>query len=397
MTKTKLETLHANVITEAKEILKIIKITMMMRKDTTFYTSILFSLKQFINFECDTAATDGKRLYINPLFFNDIDTEERIGLLAHEVMHVGFDHMHRCGNRNPKIWNFAADYVINNLLIKAGYSLPAGGLYDKKYDGKTVEEVYDIIYKKGKEALQKLIASTSGTWNGNDIQYPQDAKKGKEVKEEEVTRIIMQAQEAARSAGNPPGSYPGEVDIELKKIINPPLPWNVILQNFMTEYSKDDYSFRRPNRRFLPDHYLPTAHSEAIANIAFAVDGSSSVTDEQFLIFIQKIDEVMRIMSPKKVSVICFNTKLTGPAQELSGDENPFRKLKFKARGGTAINPVHEWVAEHKPTMMIIFTDGQFRQTPPIDKSVPLFWIINDNKKWESKVGGRVVHFETRK
>lgn len=373
---------------DAAEALKIAKITMMMQKDTAFYTALLFSLKQQMTEEIRTAATDGKNLLIHPEFFWKLSLNERVGLLAHEVLHVALDHMHRCEHRDPQLWNVAADYVINYALTKAGYKLPEGGLYDAQYANMTTEQVYALLDKKSEEEKKRDISKC-----GADIQYPSQAKDpSMAVTQDEVTEIILRASTQAKAMGQPPGSIPVEVGINLQRTLNPPLPWNTILSNYLTEFSKDDYTFKRPNKRYLPSFYLPSARSEAICNLAICVDTSSSVNDTQFNDFITKIYEMQKMMQPKKISVMAFNTKFVSE-QEVKEGEDPFKKLKFTGRGGTRIEPAHEWIAKVKPTVALIFTDGEFRQTEPINRSIPIIWLIYDNPGWEGKCG-RTIHYE---
>ena len=373
---------------DAVNALKIAKITMMMQRDTTFYTAILFSLKQKITDEIPTAATDGKNLLLNPTFFSDLSINERITLLAHEVLHVALDHMHRRDDRDPKLWNMAADYVINYCLVKADYTLPKGGLYDAKYANMTTEQVYALLDKKSEQEKQSLVAQAP-----EDIQYPEDAKDpGSAVTQDEVTDIVLTATTQAKAMGQDPGSIPSEIDINLQRTLNPPLPWNIILQNYLTEFKKDDYTFKRPNRRFMPDYYLPTAHSEAICNLAFCVDCSSSVSDEEFNDYITKIYEIKKMLKPTKITIMSFNTKFMNE-QELQENEDPFQKLKFNGRGGTRIEPAHEWIAKNKPTVAIIFTDGLFGQTKPHDPRIPIVWTIYDNPQWKCEYNNRVIHY----
>lgn len=383
------------VYNDAANALKIAKITMMMGKNTTFYTTILFSLKQTITEELPTAATDGCNLLINPQFFYDLSPNKRLTLLAHEVLHVALDHMHRVGKRDHQLWNIAGDYVINGHLAKAGYELPDGGLLDRKYDGMTTEQVYDLLDKKSEQEKQSIITKM-GSGIGADIQYPDQAEPGKAVTKDEVTEIILRASTQAQAMGQDPGSLPGEIAIQLQRTLNPPLPWYTILQNYLTEFNKDDYSFRRPNRRFLPHYYLPTAHSKAICNIAAFVDSSSSVSDSDFDDFITKVAEVQKVLQPKKITVVAFDTRIKS-VQELTENDDPFRKLKFAGRGGTQIAPVHKWIAEHKPTVTLIFTDGEFQQHAPIDPRCPIVWLIYDDPQWKSRHGGRVIHYEPKK
>lgn len=380
-----------DIFKEAEQALKVAKITLMMQKNTVCYTTVLFSLHQKFTEDIPTAATDGKKLLINPQFFVKLTPSERITLLAHEVLHVLLDHMHRKGNRDHQLFNAAGDYVNNGALSNAQYTPLQNWLYDAAYNGMTTEQVYDILNKKTDSQKQDILDKCgAGSVNGNDVTYPDKADPTDVVTQDEVTSIILRAITQAKAMGQPPGTMPAEVDIQLQKTLNPPLPWYIILQNYLTSFAKDDFTFRKPNRRFLPD-YLPTAHSEAVCNLAISVDISSSVSDHEFNVFIGKIDEIIKTMKPKTTTVISFNTKITG-IQILNEEDDPLRKLKFKGRGGTAIHEVLDWAAENKPTVMIVFTDGDFVQQEPKDKNVPIIWLIHNAPKWKYP-WGRTIHY----
>ena len=38
-----------------------------------------------VDHRCQTASTDGKRIFFNPHFLNDLTTDERMTILAHEI------------------------------------------------------------------------------------------------------------------------------------------------------------------------------------------------------------------------------------------------------------------------------------------------------------------------
>lgn len=380
---------------EAEKALKIAKITMMMQKDTVCYTTVIFSLKQSFTEDVPTAATDGKRLKINPVFFTNLTPNQRITLLAHEALHVLLDHMHRKGNRDHQLWNIAGDYVINGSLVNAKYAFIDGCLHDRQYDGKMTEQVYDLLNKKSDKQKQDLIAKCNANGlNGNDVVYPDQVDQNDAVSQEEVTSVILRAVTQANLMGQSAGSMPSEIAVELQKTLNPPLPWYVILHNYLTNFAKDDFSFRRPNKRFMPQHYLPTAYSEAVCDIAIAVDISSSVTDAEFNVFIQKIAEIKSTMNPDKMTIISFNTRITG-VQKLTADDNPLAKLKFKGRGGTNVADVLHWAAENKPTVLLVFTDGEFNQMQPVDKRVPIIWLIHNSPTWKG-ITGRTIHYNIK-
>ena len=67
---------------------------------------------------CPTAATDGRHLYYSVPFFAKMDNKEIEFVIAHEILHCVFDHMTRREDRDPQIHNIAADYIVNNTLVR---------------------------------------------------------------------------------------------------------------------------------------------------------------------------------------------------------------------------------------------------------------------------------------
>ena len=67
---------------------------------------------------CQTMATDGYHIFFNSNWVSNLSQSELRGVLAHEVLHVIFQHSSRRLNRDPIVWNIAADHAINLLLIE---------------------------------------------------------------------------------------------------------------------------------------------------------------------------------------------------------------------------------------------------------------------------------------
>ena len=61
----------------------------------------------------ETAATDGRHFYYNSKFIMLLKPKEVEFLVAHEVLHVVYDHMARRGTRDPQLFNIANDYAVN--------------------------------------------------------------------------------------------------------------------------------------------------------------------------------------------------------------------------------------------------------------------------------------------
>ena len=119
----------------AVEALSKARIKLMRKPDCAFFSTLILQSPVYwvTKDEVDTAATDGKNIFINPEFFLGLDPEERIFIMLHEIMHNVYQHSIRCGFRKHETWNKAGDYVINDELIQRNFKMPKGGLHDVGY------------------------------------------------------------------------------------------------------------------------------------------------------------------------------------------------------------------------------------------------------------------------
>lgn len=110
-----------------------------------FFAYLLATLRLVVDATCGTAYTDGKVIGFNPMTVLRWAIDHRLAVLCHEVLHVALGHCWRRGDRDRDRWNRACDYVVNALLISAGFRLPKGALYAPRFDGKGAEVVYRIL------------------------------------------------------------------------------------------------------------------------------------------------------------------------------------------------------------------------------------------------------------
>ena len=355
------------------------KIQLMLHPDSTFFTTVLFSLVHIWDNSLATAATNGKYIKFNTDFFMSLDAEERLFLLLHETLHVVLSHMSRLGDRDPRKWNIAADYVINALLISLGYKMPKIGLYDEQYKGLSTEEVYKLLPEEDPNDP----GSSACPWP--DLESPP------EDFEEAIKDILIRAAIQSKMAEDRPGTIPGEVQIFLDNLLTPKLPWHRILKRDLKTFAKNDYSYAKPNRRYSPAHYLPSLHSEALLDIAVATDTSGSVSDHDYSTIITETASIFKTMKPKKISLLQFDTKIKSVSVLKS--VNDLRNVRFEGRGGTQIEPVLNWAVINKPQLLLIFTDGEFNFNcdDPIIKS-KVIWLIHNNKNFKAPFG-KVIHY----
>ena len=350
------------------------KIQLMSKPDTVFFTTVCFSLKHIWDETVPTACTNGKEIRFNPDFFMSLDLEEQIFLLVHESMHVAYMHMDRLNTRNPRKWNYAADYVINHQLISRGFKMPKNGLHDPQYADMSTEEVYNKL--------------------PDDLEIDMDLDlRPSEGDADQLTRdiqdILVRASMASKMAGNAPGSIPGDIQIFLNRLLDPKLPWFRILQRYMQKMAKTGYSFKKPNRRFFPKHYLPSLYGEALMDIAVAVDTSGSVSDADFNRFVSEVHSILKMVKPDKLTLVQFDTEIKSvtPLRNV----HDLSRCKFEGRGGTRISPVFQWANENKPQLLLIFTDGEFRFYE-YETTAPLIWVIHNNEGFTAPKG-KVIHY----
>jgi len=178
-----------------------------------------------------TAAVDGRNLYFNTQFFNEMNNKEIEFVIAHEILHCVYDHLGRRGDRIPMLYNIAADYKVNNLLVRdrIGEKPKFVDCYqDFKYEEWTSEEIYDELFdsakKNGEEYLKQLgemldeHLDMEGDGDGDgDGQEEKDengnnvSKKKPKFSKEELKKIrdeikdgMLQSAQSA-GAGNVPG------------------------------------------------------------------------------------------------------------------------------------------------------------------------------------------------
>jgi len=376
---------HDKMMKDAQLAMDRAKINMMRKKNSVFITTVLFSLKMRWDESIPTAGTDAIGLWVNPTYFLKLTDEERIFLLFHETWHVCWNHMSRGRDLDHKKYNRAGDYVINQMAIDAGYTMPDGGLQDDQYRDMSTREVYDLLPdpQKGDGGDGSM---------GGDIIYDPAGQDPDPTKQMDITTTIMKAMTQAKLAGNDPGSIPGDLRRAIEDIIHPKLPWQALLQNFMTEFAKTDYSWARPNRRYQPDFYLPSLSGEAVGHIAAAVDTSCSVTDEEFTSFITELTGIKETLNPKKMTIIDFDTNIK--KIHTIEEDMDLSEVAFTGYGGTDIHEVWEWAQKEEPLVLIIFSDMEFTY-PTEEAGCPILWLCVNNKRMGDIPFGTTIHFES--
>ena len=266
-------------------------------KETNEFFGALMLFSEFIKSEkVDTAATDGKKVYINEGFFNSLNVSEQNGLLLHEVLHMALLHVPRMGSRDQKRWNIAADYVVNDLILRnTNFKLPKGGIFseNREYWDKSAEYIYDNIRtdKKIYENFKQIdliesdkIESDKKNNSNNAVEQDEDSENYWKDK------INLLKNSNLFDDNKIKGFMPGGISKEIEAVVEPEVDWRSALWKFISKTPSD---FDELDRRFIYKKlYLEGLMTESvIADVC--IDTSGSISAEQLEQFMGELSDLI--------------------------------------------------------------------------------------------------------
>lgn len=388
-----------------------------------FYGLLLMHMVLTIDEECETAATDGVRIYFCPDFLEKLTDSQIDIVMLHEILHVALQHCSRSGDFESERFNIACDIVVNSLILesmggnrKSIHLSQYGELMHETPDGKegakfTAEEVYAMLPSmNGKKSKKKPGSNMKGgvgksekgdTKSSDDdgISQFDDHEKWKNTADdntlrEEWQKRIIDAAEAIsiRDPSYQRGLIPAFAKRMIKELREPQTDWRSILNEFVQE-EICDYSFSPPDRRFGDsDFFLPDFNEkdETVKNILFMIDTSASMSDEMITAAYSEVKGAIDQFNGKLEGFLGFFDAAVIPPTPFS-DEDEFMVIKPKGGGGTSFNVIFNYVddqmSDEPPASIIILTDGY---APfPDEKAangIPVLWLLN-NKNVEPPWG----------
>lgn len=325
-----------------------------------------------------TAATDGRYFYYNSEFVNKLSVKETEFLFGHETLHNVYDHMGRRGNRDPQLFNIAADYCVNADLLdqRIGEKITKVPiLYDAKYKGMSSEEVYDLLYENAekidmKKLLDQLLdehldgEGDDGDGDGADGEGKTGGSGRPKLSEEEKKQIRDELKEAVISAAQTcgAGNLPAGVKRMLADMTEPKMNWRELLQQQIQSTIKADYTWMKTSRKsWHLDAILPGQKNADMIDICVSIDLSGSISDKQCKEFFGEIHGIMQMYSEAfKIHVWTFDTQVYNPAIFTQDNLHELVDYQPQGGGGTDFEANWEFMKENdiEPKKFIMFTDG---------------------------------------
>jgi len=335
-----------------------------MRHKAAFLSTIIVRVEHKWDNSIPRAATDGVTMLWNEKFFDSLSPQERVWVMCHEAMHIALQHSSREMHRDHKIYNYAADFVINLGIEYLGGRID-DVCYDTQYDGMSTNQVYDLLIKDAVKVPPNYVSDI--------IEKPLDPNMTPEERDAIQKRIIITAATVNKTQNQGKG-LSDEVERIIESIVSPKLPWNVLLQQYVNDISREDYSWRKPNRRFMPDYYLPSLYSETISNITVAIDTSGSITNKELGVILSEISFIHQSLKPETMTIIDCDTAIRNVHHVDSFTD--VKSLDFGGGGGTDLQPVFDYCDKNIPNILIYFSD--LYATPITkDPDYPVIWVCN--------------------
>ena len=409
---------------------RIIRAKMNLLVNNGFYGLLLSHIIFALDTECQTACTDGRRIWFGPEFMKDLSDDELEFVMMHEIMHIVLQHCIRGEEYDNEIYNIAADIVINsNIMHSLGDNLDAITL--KKYgvsmhltpDGNegynyTAEEVYDMLISAAKKKQKNSGASDKamrGKTGGEDengegevrglvdvveeiIQGGKrfdDHSKWEKLTEEEKREIyeewskrildadtVISILESSISDGSGP---PIGARRLIEQLRNGELDWRTILTDFI-QTEINDYSFSPPDRRFSDgDFFLPDYNEEVekVANIWFLIDTSGSISNKAIRAAYSEIASAIEQFNGAVQGLLSFTEVfVTDPVPFETLDD--LLAIKPVGGGGNDFGEIFRYMKrnmmDNPPAYIVIITDG-YDTFPKEEEAmgIPVLWLINNN------------------
>lgn len=358
-----------------------------------FFASILLKRKMIEDLTIPTAGVDQRgQIYYNPEFVESLSVDQLVFLLCHEVGHVIGQHASRVGSRDRQRWNIAGDAWINDMLKVAqiGEFIPGGVDMPGSADD-TVDNIFNHLPSPPPQPQPQGGPGGTGQGQGDGKQQGPGGigedllDRGEALTHDEADRIdaetrvdVAQAAQAAKMQGKMPAAL-AKIIAEL---IDTHTPWYDHLERYMVSFTRGDYSWARPNKRFAGlGLYLPSSGKVAeMGEVVLQVDVSGSVSKLELDHYNGHIARIVEQCRPEKVHVLYVDTRVCKHEEFERGEEV---SLQFYSGGGTDMPAGFKYIDKEgiEPEVFICLTDGHTPWDEANAPPYPVVWCISSDVK----------------
>lgn len=363
-----------------------------------FFSQLLLKMEIVESTSIPTACVTPRQLIYNPEFFDKLTLDEAIFVIAHEIMHLAWQHLPRVRayissgigpDGKPfdmKIFNMALDYPNNDSLVKGKIGAPPRPeiikiCLDPKYPESMIpEDIYCDLMKNppkgggGKGGQEALDEHDPGQPGEADAITPAD--------------VIQAAEQHKRIRGE----YPAGIERLLGEMKKPDhSPWSMLRQ-FVTSSlpGRDATTWRRLQRKMIVRGVgMPGTVANGAGRVGIVADTSGSIDDEMLAIFAGHMASIMADARPKDVVVYWVDAAVhSNEVIKTPSALRAYLQKGAKGGGGTDMTKGVRAAEADKCDAIVVLTDGY---TPFCDSNRPLMWAITSHNV-TAEGNGKTIH-----
>ncbi|MCB1734742.1 MAG: hypothetical protein H6981_09795 [Gammaproteobacteria bacterium] len=388
---------------------------------------------------CRTTGTDARAFYYNPDYIADLSLSQTQFMLAHEALHCALSHFARRQHRVKWKWDLACDFAVNPILVAEGLTPPPDAVVIPAYEGMTAEEIYPLIddTQEDQKPLDEHLYDESdsdqdsdqkrglggGTLKEGDLQgdgksqEPDDGKGGSPeprndgsqdgqggkgtdgdgdgaqpppLTPEERSNLEVQWQQRMAGAAQTAmqsGKLSGALARIIDHLLQPQLPWRMLLARYMSVTARNDYNWTRPSRRE-GDAIMPSLRSSEV-DVVVVLDVSGSIGSAELNEFVAEVNAIKGQIRARVTLHACDASLVANGPWTFESWEPCVLPERFECTGGTSFKPPFEWLDREgkRPDLLVYFTDakGAF---PAQEPNFPVLWLIKGREKvpWGQRI-----------
>ena len=323
-------------------------------------------------------------IYFNDMFFDRLSIEECTFVLYHELSHIYKKHVERQHdfNYNNERWNRATDYEINleasgvfldekgNIVFNKRYQkymkMPVGGLFNKKYLGLSSDEIYEMLDDSDEETEEHFF----GNGGSGDLL----ARQAHDMESATTFADIISRSEIGV------GSDVGERLLikKFRELFKPTVDWASLFHSSIDSTVKERNTYSKYSPLTVPGNgvIFPAKKGRKI-RLAFAVDTSGSMTDDDTLRAVSELDGIINSYDDWEIVLFCCDAAAYAIGSFSMADGLTVQEIckELKGGGGTLLSPVLKEVdrlvddEDQIFNAVVIITDG-YISPGDIDDSV---------------------------
>lgn len=327
----------------------------------------LLQVQDVLDTNIKTACTDGSSIRWNPAFVETINDAELLGVMVHELMHIGLLHTVIAQSYdNHKLLNIAADLAVNSILAKMGLKLQSGALMPGQGSfshlplNQSLEAYYRALQDMDEDKLpepQPGGVEPAGSEEQRNTPPGKSPQLSKEMAAEILKAMVGEA--FRKTVGSV--TMPEVLGDAIKAALEPKIDFKHILRKYRTKLCRGGSDWTRPNRRVMASGAsIARNKTRKVNSVVVLLDCSGSMSDEEVSQCLKEIQGVFCEVAGS-VHVWQHDSEIVHKDDMKAGQ--PVPDIERKTHGGTShVQPFAEIIESGVDADLVIcMTDCQTR------------------------------------